>query len=69
MNNLLDNSLRFTSNNHPFVIHGSLHHNSIQILVTDGGSLRPMILKSPIFLIDLLSLKKTETLFSEKVVV
>lgn len=39
MNNLLDNSLRFTSRDQPFVIHGSLHHNSIQILVTDGGSL------------------------------
>ena len=39
MNNLLDNSLRFTSRDHPFVVHGALHHNSIQIIVKDGGSL------------------------------
>ena len=39
MNNLFDNSQRFTSGTNPFMIHGSFHHDCIDLLVTDGGTL------------------------------
>ena len=38
MNQLLDNSLRFTNNDHDFVLHGNTGKDCIELLVTDGGS-------------------------------
>ena len=39
MNNLLDNSLRFARRDSPFVIHGSIQNDCVELQVTDGGSL------------------------------
>lgn len=38
MNQLLDNTLRFSKNDHHFVLHGNMTNDCIELLVTDGGS-------------------------------